>query len=49
MFCLSIAYRIKDGNIENWYTEWLKFADRVYKYAQDCISKGHKDSAREGN
>ncbi|MDQ3839697.1 MAG: alpha/beta fold hydrolase [Thermoproteota archaeon] len=45
--CLSTAYRIRNGDIESWYIEWLRTADRVYKYAQDCISKGHKDSARE--
>jgi alpha-beta hydrolase superfamily lysophospholipase len=45
--CLSTAYRIKEGDIESWYNEWLKTADRIYKYAEDCISRGHKISAGE--
>jgi pimeloyl-ACP methyl ester carboxylesterase len=45
--CLSTAYSIKEGDIESWYNEWLKTADRIYKYAEDCLSKGHNISARE--
>lgn len=45
--CLSTAYQIKEGDIESWYNEWLKTANRVYGYAEDCISKGHKVSARD--
>jgi hypothetical protein len=29
--CLSTAYRIKEGDFESWYTEWLKTATRVHK------------------
>jgi alpha-beta hydrolase superfamily lysophospholipase len=45
--CLSTAYQIKEGDIESWYNEWLKTANRVYSYAEDCISKGYKVSARD--
>lgn len=45
--CLSTAYQIKEGDIEGWYNEWLKTADRVYGYAEDCMSKGHKVNARD--
>jgi len=45
--CLSTAYRIKEGDFESWYTEWLKTAERVHKYAEDCLAVGHKISARE--
>ena len=45
--CLSTAYRIKEGDFESWYQEWLKTANRVHKYADNCISAGHKVSARE--
>jgi hypothetical protein len=45
--CLSTAYRIKEGDFESWYTEWLKTAKRVHKYAEDCLAAGHKISARE--
>jgi hypothetical protein len=27
--CLSTAYRIKEGEPESWYAEWLRTADRV--------------------
>jgi pimeloyl-ACP methyl ester carboxylesterase len=46
--CLSTAYRIKEGDTESWYNEWLKTADRVYKYAEYCNSVGHKTSACKG-
>jgi alpha-beta hydrolase superfamily lysophospholipase len=45
--CLSTAYQIREGDIESWYNEWLKTANRVYSYAEDCMSKGHKVSARD--
>ena len=45
--CLSTAYRIKEGDFESWHIEWLKTANRVHKYAEDCLAKGHKVSARE--
>jgi hypothetical protein len=45
--CLSTAYRIKEGDFEGWYKEWLKTAKRVHRIADDCISKGHTISARE--
>lgn len=44
--CLSTAYRIKEGDFESWHIEWLKTAKRVHKYAEDCLAKGHKVSAR---
>lgn len=45
--CLSTAYRIKEGDFESWYAEWLKTANRVHKYAEDCLAVGHRVSARE--
>lgn len=45
--CLSTAYRIKEGDFESWYTEWLKTAKKVHKYADDCLAANHKVSARE--
>lgn len=45
--CLSTAYRIKEGDFESWYTEWLKTAKRVHKYADDCLAANYKVSARE--
>jgi len=43
--CLSTAYRIKEGNFESWYIEWLKTAKRVHKYADECLASGHDISA----
>jgi alpha-beta hydrolase superfamily lysophospholipase len=45
--CLSTAYRIREGDIESWYNEWLRTANRVYEYAEDCMNKGHEVSARD--
>ncbi len=45
--CFSTAYRIKEGDFESWYEEWLKTAKRIHSYANDCISKGHRISARD--
>lgn len=43
--CLSTSYRIKDGDIESWYNEWLKTADRVLSIAEECNSQDQKISA----
>ena len=45
--CLSTAYRIKEGDFESWYIEWLNTAQRVHKYAENSLAAGHKVSARE--
>lgn len=45
--CISTAYRIKEGDFESWYEEWLDTAQRVHKYAEDSLAQGHKVSARE--
>lgn len=45
--CLSTACRIKEGDCESWYEEWLKTADRVCKIADKCLAEGHNVSARE--
>jgi pimeloyl-ACP methyl ester carboxylesterase len=45
--CLSTAYRIKEGDFESWYQEWLKTAKRVHSYADESVKSGHTISARE--
>jgi pimeloyl-ACP methyl ester carboxylesterase len=45
--CLSTAYRVKEGDFESWYQEWLKTAKRVHKYADESLAAGHEISARE--
>ena len=45
--CLSTAYRIKEGDFESWYAEWLKTADRVKKEGDNSLSNKDKVSSRE--
>lgn len=45
--CLSTAYSIKEGDFESWYREWLKTAERVRKYGEECVSAGNRLSARQ--
>jgi pimeloyl-ACP methyl ester carboxylesterase len=45
--CLSTAYRIRVGDFESWYSEWLKTAQRIHRYADECLAKGHTISARD--
>lgn len=45
--CLSTAYRIRERDIESWYNEWLRTANRVYECAEDCMKNGHKVSAQD--
>lgn len=45
--CLSTAYRIKEGDFETWYQEWLKTAKRVHSYADESVKSGHTISARD--
>jgi pimeloyl-ACP methyl ester carboxylesterase len=45
--CLSTACRIKEGDFESWYAEWLNTAQRVHRYAENSLAAGHKISARE--
>jgi hypothetical protein len=35
---LSTAYRIKEGDFESWYKEWLNIAQRVHKYAENSLA-----------
>ena len=45
--CLSTIYRIKDGDDESWYREWLKTAKRVEKLAKGFLDQGDRMSAKE--
>jgi hypothetical protein len=45
--CISTAHLIKDGDTESWLAEWEKTAHRVEGIARECLSHGHKVSARE--
>src|SRR5208283_4651497 len=46
---LSTAYRIREGDFENWTAEWLKTAQRVEDIAERCRESGHRVSAREAD
>lgn len=45
--CLAAAYRIKEGDMESWYTEWYKTAERVYAYGEESFAGGKLVSAKE--
>jgi pimeloyl-ACP methyl ester carboxylesterase len=45
--CLSTAARIRDGDVESWYREWNRTADRVAAIATACQETGREVSARE--
>ena len=45
--CLTTIYRIKDGDDESWYREWLRTAQRVEKLAQGFLDQGDRISAKE--
>ncbi|WP_160163231.1 alpha/beta hydrolase family protein [Nitrolancea hollandica] len=43
--CIETARRIKEGDRESWYAEWLKTADRVRQGAEESLKGGHRVSA----
>lgn len=45
--CLSTVYRVKEGNDESWYAEWIKTAKRLEKAAGRFLKEGNKVSAGE--
>ena len=45
--CLSTAYRIGEGDLEGWYREWSRTAERVRRLAEDSLAAGREVSARE--
>jgi hypothetical protein len=46
--CLATAARIEEGNLESWYTEWLKTADRLRTHAEASLQANRPVSARQG-
>jgi len=45
--CLKTIYRIKEGDDEGWYREWMKTATEREKRGDEFLSKGQKVSAGE--
>lgn len=43
---LATAVRLKEGDCESWYQEWLATAERVQKYAKQSAAAGNRVSAR---
>jgi len=44
---LKTAKAIKPGDIGDWYKQWLKTANRIYRFAETSKREGHIVSARE--
>jgi len=44
---LETMHRIKEGDMESWYEEWNRTAERVFKVAEEAEKKGHDVSAGE--
>ena len=45
--CLATAARITEGDLESWYREWGRTADRTRMIAEEALAKQHVISARE--
>ena len=44
---LATARSMKDGDFESWTREWQSLGERIEKIANNCLSHGHRVSARE--
>jgi hypothetical protein len=45
--CLDTAHRIKEGDDEGWYEQWIKTARRILAVGEKSEKGGHPISARE--
>lgn len=45
--CLATAAKIKEGNLESWFVEWEKTADRIRIVGETCLGQGNIVSGRE--
>ncbi len=45
--CLATGYRIKEGDDESWYREWLATAERREKTGDEFLDHGRRTSARQ--
>jgi len=45
--CLTAAYDIREGDLEDWYSAWYDTAERVRGFAENSLADGHEVSARE--
>lgn len=44
---LSTAYKIEEGNFEQWHTEWYKTAERIHGLALEALKKDNRISAKQ--
>jgi hypothetical protein len=45
--CVAAIQRIKDGDINSWFDEWVATADRTLKRAAEALGRGHRRSAHD--
>ncbi len=45
--CLTTARRIRDRDLQGWFTAWIELADRVRGDADRSLQQGHRVSALE--
>lgn len=45
--CMTTIQRIKDGDIDSWFDEWIATADRALEIAGEAMGRGHRLSAHE--
>lgn len=45
--CISTARRIKEGDGNSWFDEWMKTANGVYEFGLSSEKEGHTTSAKE--
>ena len=45
--CVTTVQRVGAGNVDDWYREWVRTADRVAAIGDASAAAGHRVSARE--
>jgi hypothetical protein len=45
--CLVTIKKIADGNVDEWYQEWIATASRAEKIGDKSLKNGHRISAHE--
>nr|BBH87701.1 hypothetical dipeptidyl aminopeptidase/ acylaminoacyl-peptidase related protein [Thermosporothrix sp. COM3] len=45
--CFLTASRIQEDDLESWYREWHRTAERIHSIADRCLERGHTVSARD--
>jgi hypothetical protein len=45
--CLVTIKKIADGNVDEWYQEWIATASRIEKIGDESLKNGHRISTHE--